>query len=182
MAEVRLGLTTTPKCDVTKDTLEYISTEPGEGRYRGSFAPFGGGTDLSKDDRWLLAASVGYEKFRDERLDIAGGGAAVFRRDFDEVAGSAAIKHKPTGLFAMGVFSISDSDDSNVFGGFNGQDAPTMRAWNVQAGIQRRLDFCSALAAQPAAPTLFFGIAANMILPANTFPAYRLRPRLPVLT
>jgi len=64
----------------------------------GSFAPFGGGTDLSKDDRWLLAASVGYEKFRDERLDIAGGGAAVFRRDFDEVAGSAAIKHKPTGL------------------------------------------------------------------------------------
>src|SRR5262249_44298977 len=39
-----------------------------------------------------------------------------------------------TGLFAMGVFSISDSDDSNVFGGCNGQDAPTMRAWNVQAG------------------------------------------------
>jgi len=140
MAEVRLGLTTTPKCDVTKDTLEYISTEPGEGRYRGSFAPFGGGTDLSKDDRWLLAASVGYEKFRDERLDIAGGGAAVFRRDFDEVAGSAAIKHKPTGLFAMGVFSISDSDDSNVFGGCNGQDAPTMgveRAggYSTQAGL-----------------------------------------------
>jgi hypothetical protein len=87
--------------------------------------------------------SVRYEKFRDERLDIAGGGAAEFRRDFDEVAGSAAIKHKPTGLFAMGVFSISDSDDSNVFGGFNGQDAPTMRAWNVQAGIQCRLDFLS---------------------------------------
>ena len=29
--EVRLGLTATPKYDVTKDTLEYISTEPGEG-------------------------------------------------------------------------------------------------------------------------------------------------------
>lgn len=43
----------------------------------------------------------------------------------------------------MGIFSIFDSDDSNVFGGFNGQDAPTMRAWNVQAGIQRRLDFLS---------------------------------------
>jgi len=39
--------------------------------------------------------------------------------------------------------SISESDDSNVFGGFNGQDAPTMRAWNVQADIQRRLDFLS---------------------------------------
>ena len=29
--EVRLGLTATPKYDVTKDTLEYITTEPGEG-------------------------------------------------------------------------------------------------------------------------------------------------------
>ena len=62
--EVRLGLTATPKYDVTKDTLESITTEPGKGRYRSSFAPFGGGTGLSKDDP-LLAASVGYEKFRD---------------------------------------------------------------------------------------------------------------------
>jgi hypothetical protein len=230
--EVRLGLTATPKYDVTKDTLEYISTEPGEGgglsdtivadfrmndsfllrekgfnsaeglaganggraltwsniarcfssgdqfncstrrngasywtptwegfsgsvgwfedddwgaalRYRGSFAPFGGGTGLSKDDPWLLAASVGYEKFRDERLDNAGGGLAGFKRDLDEVAGSAALKHKPTGLFAMGIFSISDSNDSNVVGGFNGQDAPTMRAWNAQGGIQRRISLFS---------------------------------------
>jgi predicted porin len=293
--EVRLGLTATPKYDVTKDTLEYISTEPREGgglsdtivadfrmndsfllrekgfnnaeglaganggraltwsniarcyssgdqfncstrrngvnyitptwegfsgqvgwfedddwgaalRYRGSFAPFGGGTGLSKDDPWLLAASVGYEKFRDERLDIAGGGAAGFRRDFDEVAGSAALKNKPTGLFVMGIFSISDSDDSNVFGGFNGQDAPTMRAWNVQAGIQRRLDFLSLnklgetslwggysdvkngfapgnSSVSGTTPVLCpggsascpnvgaLGVAANMILPGNTFPS-----------
>jgi predicted porin len=236
--EVRLGLTATPKYDVTKDTLEYISTEPGEGgglsdtivadfrmndsfllrekgfnnaeglagagtsatshggraltwsniarcfssgdqfncstrrngawygtptwegfsgsvgwfedddwgaalRYRGSFAPFGGGTGLSKDDPWLLAASVGYEKFRDERLDVAGGGNAGFNRDLDEVAGSVAIKHKPTGLFAMGIFSNSQSDDSNVFGGFNGQGAPNMWAWNVQGGIQRKVSFLS---------------------------------------
>ena len=83
MAEVRLGLTATPKYDVTKDTLEYISTQPGKGRYRSSFAPFGGGTGLSKDDP-LLAASV---REIPRRLDIAGGGAAVFRLDFDELAG-----------------------------------------------------------------------------------------------
>jgi Gram-negative porin len=294
--EVRLGLTATPKYDVTKDTLEYISTEPGEGgglsdtivadfrmndsfllrekgfnnaeglagavspgrrltwsniarcyssgdqfncstrrngvnyitptwegfsaqagwfedddwgaalRYRGSFAPFGGGTGLSKDDPWLFAASVGYEKFRDERLDVAGGGNAGFSRDLDEVAGSAAIKHKPTGLFAMGVFSNSQSDDSNVFGGFNGQGAPNMWAWNVQGGIQRRTSFlsldklgetalwggysdvhngfapgssgvsstntpilCPGGAGCPNVGAL--GVAANMILPANTFPS-----------
>ena len=80
-------------------------------------------------------------QFNDDNSNDAN--IAVFRRDFDELAGLAAIKHKPPGLFAMGVFSISESDDSNVFGGFNGQDAPTMRAWNVQAGIQRRLDFLS---------------------------------------
>jgi hypothetical protein len=112
-------------------------------RYRGSFAPFGGGTGLSKDDPWLLAASVGYEKLRDERLQNAGGGNAGFNRDLDEVAGSVAIKHKPTGLFAMGIFSNSQSDDSNVVGGFNGQGAPNMWAWNVQGGIQRRTSFLS---------------------------------------
>jgi predicted porin len=230
--EARLGLTATPKYDVTKDTLEYISTEPGEGgglsdtivadfrmndsfllrekgfnnaeglaganggraltwsniarcyssgdqfncstrrngvsywtptwegfsgsvgyfedrdwggalRYRGSFAPFGGGTGLSKDDPWLFAASVGYENFRDERLDNAGGGLAGFRRNLDEVAGSVAIKNKPTGLFAMGIFSNSQSDDSNVQGALNGQGAPNMWGWNVQGGVQRRVDFLS---------------------------------------
>ena len=141
MAEVRLGLTATPKYDVTKDTLEYISTEPGKGRYRSSFAPFGGGTGLSKDDP-LLAASVGYEKFRDGSI-LPAVELQYFVATLTNLRGSAAIKHKPTGLFAMGVFSISESDDSNVFGGFHGQDAPTMRAWNVQADIQRRLDFLS---------------------------------------
>lgn len=241
--EVRLGLTATPKYDVTKDTMEYISTESGEGgglsdtivadfrmndsfllrekgfnnaeglagvgggraltwsniarcyssgdqfncstrrngvsywtptwagfsasvgafedddwggalRYRGSFTPGGGGMGLSKDDTWLFAASVGYEKLRDERLQVAGGGAAGFSRDLDEVAGSAAIKNKPTGLFAMGIFSNSQSDDLNVLGGFNGQAAPNMWAWNVQSGIQRRVDF---LSLDKLGETAFFG-------------------------
>ena len=300
--EVRLGLTATPKYDVTKDTLEYISTEPGEGgglsdtivadfrmndsfflrekgfnnaegiaagqfggktltwsniarcysssdqfncstrrnginyitpdwegfsaqvgefgdnmwgtalRYRGSFAPFGGGTGLSKDDPWLLAASVGYENIRDERLDVAGGGRAGFSRNFDEVAGSVAIKHKPTGLFAMGVFSISESTDTNAVGGFNGQGAPNMGAWNVQGGIQRRTSFLSldklgdtslwggfsdvhngfapgSSGVSGQTPVLCspvpgtcgvgsLGVAANMILPAFTFPGIGIRTQV----
>ena len=222
------GLTATPKYDITKDTMEYISTEPGEGgglsdtlvpdfrmndsfllrekgfnnaeglagalggraltwsniarcyssgdqfncstrrngvsylsptwngfstqwgyfedhdwggavRYRGSFAPFGGGTGLSADDPWLFAASVGYENLRDERLQAAGGGLAGFERDFNEWAGSAALKHKPTGLFVMSAWGVSDSSDSNVKGAFNGQGAPQMTSWDVQGGIQRKI-------------------------------------------
>ena len=36
-----------------------------------------------------------------------GGGLAGFRRDIQDWAGSASIKHKPTGLFVMGTFSFS---------------------------------------------------------------------------
>ena len=227
--EMRLGLTATPKYDITKDTMEYITTESGEGgglsdtlvpdfrmndsfrlretgfnnaeglagalggraltwsniarcyssgdqfncstrrngvsyfsptwngfstqwgyfedhdwggavRYRGSFAPFGGGTGLSADDPWLFAASVGYENLRDERLQSAGGGLAGFERDFNEWAGSAALKHKPTGLFVMSAWGVSNSSDSNVKGAFNGQGAPQMTSWDVQGGIQRKID------------------------------------------
>src|SRR6478672_6877920 len=95
-------------------------------RYKNTFA-----------DTWMLAAGGAYEKITDERLQNGGGGGAGFRRDFDEWAGSAALKHKPTGLFVVGVFSVSDSNDSNVQGAFNGQDAPQMTAWNVQGGVQR---------------------------------------------
>ena len=40
-----------------------------------------------------------------------GGGLAGFHREINEWAGSASIKHKPTGLFAFGAFSVSDDDD-----------------------------------------------------------------------
>jgi hypothetical protein len=95
-------------------------------RYKNTFA-----------DTWQLAAGVAWEKWTDERLANGGGGGAGFERDLDEWAGSAAIKHKPTGLFAVGVFSVADSDDSNVKGLFNGEGTPQMTAWNVQGGIQR---------------------------------------------
>ena len=219
--EVRLGLTATPKYDVTKDTMEYISTLDGEGgglsdtlvsdfrmndgfRLRekgfdnaeGLSGALTGSTALTWSniarcyssgdqfncstrrngvaylspawqgfsasvgefedddfsaairyknttwaDTWLFAASVGYEQLRDERLQQGGGGLAGFQRDLDEWAGSAALKHKPTGLFIMGVFSTSDSNDSNVKGAFNGQGAPQMNAWNVQGGIQRKFSW-----------------------------------------
>ena len=207
------GLTATPKYDITKDTMEYISTEKGEGgglsdtlvpdfrmndafrlREKGfnnaeglsslawqniarcysagdqfncstrrngvsynspTWAGFStqwgyfendiwGGAVRYRNtdwaDTWLFALSAGYENITDERLQTAGGGLAGFRRDLDEWAGSGALKHKPTGLFIMGVWGVSDSNDSNVQGAFNGQGAPQMTSWDVQGGIQRRID------------------------------------------
>ena len=43
-------------------------------------------------------------------------------------------KHKPSGLFAMGNFSTSQSYDTNVRGFYTGDKAPDMTAWDVQAG------------------------------------------------
>jgi hypothetical protein len=106
-------------------------------RYKNTFSPWGGGSGPSSTDTWQFAAGVAWEKWTDERLANGAGGATGFRRDFNEWAGSAALKHKPTGLFVVGVFSVSDSDDSNVKGFFNGEGPPQMTAWNVQGGIQR---------------------------------------------
>jgi hypothetical protein len=46
-----------------------------------------------------------------------------------------------TGLFVLSVWSISDSNDSNVQGIFNSQGAPQMTAWDIQGGIQRRISW-----------------------------------------
>ena len=274
--ETRLGLSATPKYDITKDTMEYISTEPGEGgglsdtlvpdfRMNDSFllrekgfnnaeglAGALGGRALTwsniarcysagdqfncstrrngvsylsptwngfstqwgvfEDDIWggavryrnttwndnfLFAASAGYEKFTDERLQAAGGGFAGFKRDLDEWAGSAALKHKPTGLFVMSAWGVSDSSDSNVKGAFNGQGAPQMTSWDVQGGIQRKFGFLGNLGDSalwggfsevhdgfaPGSSGInsngvvlggqagALGTAATMLLPGNTFPS-----------
>ena len=50
---------------------------------------------------WEVGAGFGYEKYRDENIQNSGGGLNGFKRDIDEWAGSASIKHKPTGLFFM---------------------------------------------------------------------------------
>ena len=104
------------------------------------------------NDTWKFSANVAYENIRDERLQSGGGGAATgpiiippstskttfFQREFNEWAGSIALKHSPTGLFAMGNFSTSESDDTNVIGYYTGDRAPDMSAWDVQAGIQKK--------------------------------------------
>jgi predicted porin len=108
-------------------------------RYHGSFTPFGGGTGLSKDDTFEVGWGIAYEKFRDENIQNSGGGLNGFRRDIDEWAGMASIKHKPTGLFAFGAFSFSDTHDSNRehAGIFTGTSSPDMSAWDARIGIQR---------------------------------------------
>ena len=273
--ETRLGLSATPKYDITKDTMEYISTEPGEGgglsdtlvpdfRMNDSFllrekgfnnaeglAGALGGRALTwsniarcysagdqfncstrrngvsylsptwsgfstqwgffEDDIWggavryrnttwndnfLFAASAGYEKFTDERLQAAGGGLAGFKRDLDEWAGSAALKHKASGLFVMSAWGVSDSSDSNVKGAFNGQGAPQMTSWDVQGGIERKIGMLGNLGDSalwggfsqvhdgfaPGSSGInsngvaccqagALGTAATMLLPANTFPS-----------
>ena len=135
-------------------------------RYKNTFSPWGGGSGPSKDDTWQFAAGVAYENLRDERLQNGAGGLAsgvvpipapngtvgttsnkltFFGRNFDEWAGSIALKHKPTGLFGVGVFSTSQSDDTNAIGFFNGKRAPDMNAWDVQGGIQRPIGALAAL-------------------------------------
>ncbi len=108
-------------------------------RFKNSFSPFGGGTGSSKDDTWEVGAGIAYEKSRDENQQNSGGGLNGFKRDIDEWAGSASIKHKPTGLFAFTAFSFSDTNDSNRqnAGVFTGTSSPDMNAWDVRGGIQR---------------------------------------------
>jgi predicted porin len=218
------GLTATPKYDITKNAMEYISTVAGEGgglsdtlvsdyrmnpNFRLRPTGFNNAEGLSSltwsniarcysssdqyncstrrngveystpdwagfnfqwgwfedddwgaaarykntfNDTWMLTANVAYENFRDERLQNGGGGEAsgpiiippstsretFFQRNLDEWAGSAAFKHKPSGLFAMGNFSTSQSGDTNVRGFYTGRGAPDMSAWDAQAGIQRK--------------------------------------------
>ena len=86
-----------------------------------------------------VGAGIGYSETRDERLQTAGGGLAGYRRDFQDWAGSASIKHKPTGLFAFTAWSFSDTGDSNAIGAFNGKRPPEMNAWDVELGIQRKM-------------------------------------------
>ena len=112
-------------------------------RYTNTFSLWGGGSGASSADTWRIAAGAAYEQLNDERLQTAGGGLAGFRRDFNEEAGSAAIKHQPTGLFVMGVWSTSESNDSNAIGVFNGKEPPVMTAWGVQGGIQRNISWFS---------------------------------------
>jgi hypothetical protein len=66
-----------------------------------------------------------------------------FKRDVEDWAGSASIKHKPSGLFAFSAFSFSETHDTNTIhsGFYTGSSAPQMNGWDVEAGIQRDFAF-----------------------------------------
>ncbi len=102
-----------------------------------------------------VGAGVGYSDVSDERYENGGGGLAngpspvpgdlnrftYFQRDVQDWAGSASIKHKPTGLFAFTAFSFSDTNDTNTqhAGVFTHTSDPGMSAWDVEFGIQRKM-------------------------------------------
>jgi predicted porin len=134
-----------------------------------NWAGFSFSTGYFEDDEWGAAlrykkewgegfevgGGIGYSKNTDERYQTGGGGAANgpfpppsgifknFKRDVEDWAGSGSIKHKPTGLFALGAFSFSETHDSNTIhsGFYTGTSAPQMNGWDIQAGIQRDFDF-----------------------------------------
>ena len=90
-------------------------------------------------ENWKVGAGVAYEDLRDENFNVSGGGLNGFKQKIKEWAGSASIMHKPTGLFAFGAFSTSESDATNRenAGIFTGTSSPEMNAWDAQIGIQR---------------------------------------------
>jgi predicted porin len=104
---------------------------------------WGGAIRYKKEwgEKWEVGAGIAYEKYRDENIQNSGGGLNGFKRDIDEWAGSASIKHKPTGLFAFTAFSFSNSHDSNRknAGVFTGTSSPDMDGWDVRVGIQREI-------------------------------------------
>ena len=124
-------------------------------RYKNSFSLWGAGAGTSADDPWLFSANVAYENIRDERLQAGGGGEATgvvpiasfpppSTQDNNSLSAisrsglAPRLKHKPSGLFGIGVFSTSQSDDTNAVGFFTHRRAPDMTAWDAQAGIQRK--------------------------------------------
>jgi predicted porin len=106
---------------------------------------WGGAVRYQKEwgELFEVGAGMGYEKTTDERLLAGGGGLNNFKREIQDWAGSASIKHKPTGLFVFGAWSYSDNNDSNTVhaGVFTGTSDPLMNAWDIQFGIQRKMEF-----------------------------------------
>jgi predicted porin len=149
-------------CSTRKNGVAYWSPD---------LAGFSASVGYFEDDEWGAAlrykkqwgetfevgAGVGYSKNTDERYQSGGGGDANgpnppfaapdnfrnFKRDVQDWAGSASIKHNPTGLFAFSAFSFSETDDTNTIrsGVYTGTSAPQMNAWGVEAGIQRDFEF-----------------------------------------
>ncbi len=201
-------------CSTRKNGVAYWSpTWEGFSASVGFFENYEWGAALRYKKEWgdafEVGAGIGYSQTSDERLQSGGGGDANgpsptptnksrftnFSRDIQDWAGSASIKHKPTGLFVFSAFSFSQNNDSNTVhaGVFTGTSDPLMSAWDVQAGIQRKMpwfgldtlgqtsfwggysDIHNGLGASslggvfPANGTNVGGIPADRFLPAFTF-------------
>ena len=115
-------------CGTRKNGVAYWSPD---------VAGFSASVGYFEDDKWGAAlrykrewgetfdvgAGIGYSKNTDERYLTGGGGDANgpnppfaspnnfenFKRDVQDWAGSASIKHKPSGLFAFSAFSFSET-------------------------------------------------------------------------
>jgi predicted porin len=172
-------------CSTRRNQVTYWSPD-----WNGLTASWGWGEDdiwgaalrYKKDwQNFKVGAGVGYEDFTDERLQAGGGGLANFKRDIQEWAGSGSIKHKPTGLFVFGAWSLSQNDDTNRqnAGIFTHTSSPDMNAWDAQIGIQRPMPW---FGLDKLGETSFFGGFTNIsdgiggaggptrFLPAGTFP------------
>jgi predicted porin len=119
-----------------------------------------------------VGAGIGYEDFHRRRR----AGSAILD-EFDEWAGMANIRHKPTGLFLYSDFSFSAPSDTNTRGIFTKQAPPDMSAWDVWVGVQRKMP---RLGLDRFGETAFWGgfgniqdgfggVALNGFLPAGTF-------------
>ncbi len=152
-------------CSTRRNAVTYWSPAFfGSTEGKGFTASWGWGEDdiwsaaLRYKDDWgkifTVGAGAAYEKFRDENVEASGGGLNGFKRDIDEWAGDASIKHNPTGLFAFTAWSLSNDDDCNRnhAGIYTGTSSPDMTAWDVRIGIQRKMGMLAALG-----DTSFFG-------------------------
>jgi predicted porin len=119
-----------------------------------------------------VGAGIGYEDFHRRRSS----GSASFDQ-FDEWAGMANIKHKPTGLFVYSDFSFSAPSDTSARGIFTKKSPPDLSAWDVWVGIQRKMP---RLGLDSLGDTAFWGgfanthdgiggVPLNGLLPAGTF-------------
>lgn len=201
-------------CSTRKEGVAYWSpTWDGFSGSVGFFENYEWGAALRYKKEWgeafEVGGGIGYSQTSDERLQSGGGGDANgpsptptnksrftnFSRDIQDWAGSASIKHTPTGLFVFSAFSFSQNNDTNTIhaGVFTGTSDPLMSAWDVQAGIQRKMpwfgldtlgqtsfwggysDIHNGLGASslggvfPANGTNVGGIPADRFLPAFTF-------------
>ena len=138
-------------CSTRRNMVVYESPKVlGSKDGNGLWANWGWGEDdiwsasLRYKDEWgenfKVGAGIGYEDFRDERLQAGGGGLAGFQRDIKEWGASASILHTPTGLFVTGAYSTSENDDTNRInaGVFTGTSSPDMDAWDVQGGVHKK--------------------------------------------